>query len=501
MMKYILQNSDVLLVEHDGKTIEWNIQGFNRTSISNGQSEFDHVNDYIAYLGDDWQCKFFKIMRDIDDVLNSFGQFEAKHGKLVDLVGEAMDTINPHQTVVWVDQESSIRMATNLKEDYTEADKDPNKTFLRDEYEDVLVLAMWMKLLVGVFGSYLELNKKKLGSFKEHMALRLLDKSWVMKSTQVERLLRYIDAWIRQSGKTDRADVGGLSNYELPMYILAHILIRKLATGNLEDNLGNGGVIVSLHRGVQSALGELKRHFTVIKDKTEHIKDLKTGEDKNNYSKAELYMITQTIRSGDVAIYKHFIRHILENTHHIDDTLPQEELEQCIVLVPKLMLYPISEHTVIMTQWVLQQLIPARMIYNLNKDELLCLTVMTQALLWHWGFKDLAVILTAKVDSSSLIAGVESPRSNKRVKTELMQELETLYPHTRPNLSTKTRDYNLAHKAITMVKDLLTGCWLTPIVPEYMIDYSDGLCVNKRGIVLPDDLPTQLAELLIKVGK
>lgn len=500
-MKYVLHGTDELLAVHNGETITWSIKGFNRTSIAKGQEEFDHVNEYIEWEGTKWQDEFFSILKEIDAVFNEFGQFDAKQRRLVDLMSRLFSTIHPERTVGWVESHSRIQMATNLKDSYTEADKDHDKTFLRDEYVDVIALAMWMKLIVGVLGNYLENFKNKLGTvFKEHGALRLLDKTWVMKSPQIERLMRYIDAWIRQTNKSDAAVMGGLSSFELPMFVLAHIMVRKLATGNLEDNLNNGGVIVNIFRGVKSALNDLKRHFPTMYDKSKYMTDAVNGEERNNYSVAELYTISQTIRAGDVAIYKHFIRHIEENIHHVDDTLSLEEVQMCLEVVPILMDYPIEDHTVILTQWVTQQLIPSRMIFNLNKDELLRLTALCQALLWHWGFKDLAVLITAEVDKGQLVAGAGFNRSNKRVKTDPMAMLGEIYPHIRPS-NTHARDYNLAHNAITIVKEKLVNCWLRLTPPSYMREHAETLYIDERGAIIPDDLPTQLAEMLIHVGK
>ena len=501
-MKFILKDGEdyKLIIEHDGKKTEWDIAGFKRTPVAKSQEEFDYINQYCAYLSHRRQTDIFEKLVDVHNVFQGFGDFNLKQQKLTKAVTNLFGIIDEEHIMDWVKNVSNIPIATNLKEKYSEHDKDPHKTYLRNEYYGLVMLMITLRFMTGIWGQYLYHNHKKVGTdFKEYTALRLLDKTWVASCEPTVRLRQYVEAWIKQNNKSEAAVMGGVSSYELPVFVLATIMVRKLTTGSMDAELDNGGIVVNIYRGLMTVLNDLAGKFSALADKTAHIKDSR-NEDQSNWSTCELYKIMQPMSAGQIITISYFVDQTYSLANQIDPTLPKAILDQCIDNISKLPNYTVEQHSALLAQWTLSPAVRCRIFYHESKDKVLNLVALAQALLWHWDFPDLALLITTQADKTRLVTGAQAHRVKKRVRNDPMAELDSRYPYHKPN-KIKPRDNNPAHQAISMFKEDLRSCWLQHNPPLFMKEYAEEVEIDDRGSLAPDDLSTQLAELLVHTGK
>lgn len=497
----MIVNSNVLEVTHNGKSIIWSMTGFNKTPmVARNNGGLEHVNAYLSKLPEKVATSMFDRLQDVREAFDGFGQLETKVKKIKHAVELFVELINPNSILGWLEEQSTITIPSSIKEEYTENDKDPDKTFLKHEYLEIVMIAIVLKLLMGIFGEFLLRMKDILGTnFKEYGAYRLLDNTWIPTSNIVNRIIRYIETWIQSDKKMDSAVMGGISSQELPYLTLAHIFIRKLGPGTLEEKTDNGGIIVNIYRGLTSFLKDISSKFTTITEKSIYI-SADSKEDNNNWSHLELYMITQPQSIGSLVIHRQFINRTESLAMRMDPTLPLSLLAECIAGIRSIYKYKIETHIVVLVQWTLYKEIPARMYPNLNRDEMLHLIGLTQALLWHWGFYDLALLLTAVIDRNKIVYTHYEGRLGKRVRTDPMMELSKLYPYQRTTSKSKPRDTNLAHQAISQYRENLGYIWLYYRPTPTMEEYANSTMIDERGSLVPDDITSQLAELLIKVG-
>lgn len=496
-----MKGTSVLAIEHNGRIIEWDVKGFDKTSIKRGDEEFYHVNQFFKYLPAKQVNLLFESLVDIRNAFDSFGAYDKKKRLLTEVVGKFVALLDEEEIMVWILDHSDIPIPQGMKTEYSEQDKDPDKTFLQYEYPGFILLAIVMKILLGVWGEYLKQNRDKLGTiFKEYSALRLLDGTWVMSHQSTIRLIRYIEAWIKQKGKGDVAIVGGVSSYELPLFVLSTIMIRRLVTCSVTENLGNGGIVVNIYRGLDASLNQLTRNFVGLSDKLAYAVDATSQEEKTNYSKLELYMISEPVSSGDIAIHKYFAENVYTLGLQIDNSLPRTLLDNCLDKINLIPDFTVENHSLLLAQWVLSKQIPARMMYNLTKQEVTKLIALTQALLWHWEFFDLALISTADIDRSTLVNRYVQNPNEKRIRTKPMEELSEIYPYQKTTKS-KPRDNNLAYHAISSYKESLSNAWLYYYPTPEMEEYASQLSVNGNAYLVPDDLISTLACLLIHLDR
>ena len=495
-MKFILKDDYTLVIEHDGQETNWDIGGFKRTPVAKTQDEFDYINQYCAYLSHRRQGDIFEKLVNVHMVFKGFGDFNLKQQRLTKAVTELFGIIDEDHIMDWIKNVSGIPIATNLKERYSEHDKDPHKTYLRHEYYGLVMLMITLRFMTGIWGEYLYHNHKKVGTnFKEYTALRLLDKTWLYSCDSTVRLRQYVEAWIKQNNKSEAAVMGGVSSFELPIFVLATIMVRKLTTGSMDADLDNGGIVVNIYRGLMTVLNDLAGKFSALSDKTAHIKDSRS-DDQSNWSTCELYKIIQPMSSGQIVTISHFVKRPWALANMVDSTLPKHILDQCLDNIFSLPNYSVEQHSALLAQWTLSPAVPCRIFYQLSKKHVMQLVALAQALLWHWDFPDLALLITTQADRTRLVTGAQAHRVKKRVRNDPMVELDAKYPYHKPN-KIKPRDNNPAHQAISLFKEDLRSCWLQHNPPPFMEEYAEEVEIDDRGSLAPDDLSTQLAELLV----
>lgn len=503
-MNYNINPDDLrLVIDHRGRVLVWSIEAYRKkTDLIAEDDGFVWLNSYINSLTAAKQNELFDQLEVVHDNFNMLGMPDTKYKRLKESVVAFVELIDAEHLHYWVDNVSKIPLPTSLKTEYSASDRDRDKTYLRHEYSGLLVLAIVGRFMLGIFGEYMKNYVDRVGNdFKEYSAMRLLDDTWLNHYEATDRLRRYIQASIRQHSLSESAIIGGLSSYELNVFFLANIFIRRLAITPMDASLASGGLMAAVYKGYNTVKNNLADKFSPLTDKTAMASDSRQ-EDGSNWSRLELYKITQHVGFDDLAIH----RYMLNDTHRlasqIDDTLPQAMLNACLTNVFRrgLTRLPLQNHAIILMQWVLRTHVPSRMIYNLNKSEVMNLMALAQALLWHWGFKDISLLITTQIDRTTLVAGSLSNRPKRQVKTSPMEDFNAVYPYHKLT-RTASRDKNPAHAAISALNESMLSCWLKNNPAPFMKPYAMEIEIDERGCLAPEDLITQLAEMLVFIEK
>ena len=177
--------------------------------------------------------------------------------------------------------------------------------------------------MVPIWGVYLLLNIKRAGAtFKEHLAVKLLAKTELLYCEEMMRLKRYVETTAISKTERDNAVVRGISAEELPNYVMANLLVRGLAIGDVNASKEGGSIISNIWGRVTHAIRELSRKNTNIKEKFQ----IDDYEDQDKTSKLEQYKNVQKVSIGDIEIHKYFINRHLDLALSVDPTLDVDKL-------------------------------------------------------------------------------------------------------------------------------------------------------------------------------
>lgn len=503
-MRYSIDSNSLrLIIENRGDSIDFNIEAYNKRQRQFEEDNlFKFVNGFLAYIPAKQADDFFYEMANLREAFNQIGGVaEVKNANIKKGIVKLVNMIDEEQIMEWVMTTPELPIPTSLKDDYTPSDRDQDKTYLKHEYSGLLVLAITGQLLLGVFGEYMKKYADSVGDFKEYSLLRMMDDTWLKDNESINRLRNYIDASIKQHNLSEVAIIGGLSSLELIEFFLANIFIRRLAVTPIDSSLQSGGLMAAVYKGYNTVKNNLSYKMSPLTDKASMNSNSGRDEGGSNWSIIELYKITQEVGFDDTAIHRRVAKETLKLGLSIDDSLPIELLQESVInATVRLNRFPLQEHAVLLVQWVLRTHMPARMIYNLDKPTMLQLMGLTQLLLWHWDFKDLALLVTSKIDRDTLVTNSISNRPKRQVRTNPMEEFNIKYPYHRLT-RTASRDRNPAHAAISSFNESILRYWLKNNPPDYLKEYATEVEIDRRGSLAPEDLITQLAEMLVFIEK
>lgn len=359
-----------------------------------------------------------------------------------------------------------------------------DKTYIRSDYIDLVVATIILRAALPVAGEFLlqtaELIKQK--PFRDMYCAHLTEGSEIRKHEACTKL----DTYIRVNQPNDPQGAALLdltSTDEYPDMMFSHIIIRKIMTGSLvEDKSRDDGreshLVTIISNVIKAKLGGSNGAFF----SNDNIKFVDKGQDQADDAPSifELARSAMAHSVGDITIQKYYASNphlVLENIDEkVDPALLDLFLDK-INIVKTNPRYNVQEVQLKLCQYVVHKSIDARWLLNINYDELMNMFAVAQAVLWTWGYRQLAAILTATVPPASSQDYSQSTRL--RIPQDIMLKLSIIYPFGTPVVD-KKKPSRLSN---------MSGLALIPPVVED-IEFIEGkLSENSWSTSLPPDLP------------
>ena len=501
-----------IAVSHKGEKLIWDAKTYIKTNQSvvkvDGEKTdliFKEINGYWKTLSADRQQAIWECYKDIHEILITHFDALAILQKLQIKVKALYDLMPLDELRHWVQYYGDVRIPSNLTEQY-----DPTgpylreRTYLRSDYHDLVVLSVACRPMVPVWGEYITRTKSERGTaHKETAAIKLLFKSELASCEPMERLRTYIESSVEhspQKGPGFAAILRGLGTSELPGWLLASTIVRRIAIVPVSALDDNSSIIANVNNYVSHALRSIDRRFGG------HVSEKKIAADERgedpNVSLAEMYKVKQDIPDGDKVVLNVYTENPIEMAIAVDSEVDLSKVEICLEQLGKLEKFPISDHQIVLVQWVMASCLPCRGIQLLDKPSLLRTLCVTQALLWDWQFFDLATLATAeeKVAEPDMMISTQDYRS--RIPKELMDRLIELFPYQYKarGKNQSVRQTNVASRAVDAYCDLITSNDWIPHAPEALLALSSKE-PSQRTMPVPPDIRSQVAMLLIRLNE
>lgn len=484
-----------LRICHKGKCTTWDAGMYDRTSRGAGAAIFNEINAYWATLPANRQQAIWDVYEKIQETFETVFDSNKLHSTLVALTKELLEQHPLDEIDYWIKIRSNLKIPASMKEAY--GPNDPrDRTYLRADYAGLMILAIALRPMVPVWGEYIRRIKDESGSnYKEYLALGLLARSGIIRSEPMLRLRRYIEASVGTDTVTLSSVIGGLGSAELPEWLLGLALTRPVVLVNISECDDRNNIISNIYRVVKNSIDTLNRKFSGAINEKRRVND---AVDDDNSSLAENYKVKQEISDGDLVILSVYTEDTNAMALKVDPTVDLELVQLCQRELSRHGQLEINQHHLTLTQWSLKPAISARGIPSLNKPSLLRAMSVTQALLWHWGFIDLALLVAASpvLAQGEEMLGVVESRS--RIPREHVARLMELYPYYQ-NIGGRQiteRQQNPAVKAIELLTRTITRCDWDVIGPNRLLQLGKDSLTGKR-MIAPADIKKQLADLII----
>lgn len=484
------------VTSHRGNELEWSGSMLNRTSFKNLDNLFNPINGFIASWPEEKQNALWECYVEINELMRTQGELRLLFSKLKKVVEKMYSLFNYEQLRYWVLGYGNIYIPENIYDQYHGSPED--RTYLINDYKELVVLAVGLQIMVPVFYQFIFINKYVGNNHKEQYAYGLLSNTWIEDTPGATRLRSYVEANIAREAISVAAVCFGLSSTELPDHMYCRTVVKKVALSEVTVVDVNSSIISNVYHYLRNTYKSLDRSFTAGDGKLNPKHNpTDRGGDEDNMSIAETYKVKQEISDGDLIPQSIYTENYVQMTHAIDPTVPYDLIESCIRNAWKLELEPISPHQMTVVQWVMSKVLSPRAIPNLDKPSLMRTIGASQALLFHWGFKELAVLLTAIPyvwEDNSALFTVES---RNRISSEAVQRLVALYPYsTRQSGKTSDRQTNAACRAIDALALEMSNNYWAVFIPEgkageFRFEFDNVLTV-------PADIKSQLVKLLVE---
>lgn len=484
---------------HDHHALHWNVDHYNRSNLKDIRQLFTNINNYIETLSLKDQSQLFSYYFSIKEALVEVRNHDELDYIIKENIQGVYKILKFDQLKAWSYTHAKIHIPFELKDSCDDVDNELTRklTYLKKEYYDLVILSLLLRPLIPIFGEYIFTTRNEISpKFKEHYTLPLIDdelydlpaferlKEYVYASTEKEQV-RSPSTFVR-----DSAIFGGLGTSELPDWLLSKVIIRKLV---VQEEMSGDSMIANIFHYISQQISSLDKTFNGRVGKK---KSFTINNEEDKVSVAENYKVKQTISDGDLTVISVYMEEPHKVAFTIDPTYNPELLDQCLTLIYQYPDLPIGILQITLSQWVLSKAIPARSVSSLNKKSLMNGVAITQALLWHWGSRELALLL---VSEPSQYASMAAGKSSTRLNTKYTNYFFNHYPYYQQhnNTNNKKRNLNVACKAIDILeKELIKYDWY-PKGPQKLLEEHQVLA--DISYIIPAEIKFHIADVLIKL--
>jgi hypothetical protein len=491
--------NDKVIVSHKGASSAWEISAFEKTSFSHDFDDFEQINGYWAFLPESSQDAIFKIYEDMREIFNEIFDTQLLFTELREQLA-LLDRYHTQEDVHhWATFHGNLRVPESVKS-VPPPDLPRERTYLVPDYLGLVTLAISMRPLIPVWGEYITRTKKVHGNnFKEFYAARLLQDTSMVLSPAFLRLDEFVRASIPTDKSIDSAIYDSIGSKNFPEWVRSMIVVRKLCVGDVRGIDPFANLPAVIFKYLNNKVKGMDSNFAgIVKDKP---KAEDWSDSEQNISTLEMYKVKEAVAAGDIAIQSWYTEDVLRMTRVVAPSIETKILDQSRTAVMRLENEQIHECQTVLMQWVMAPALSPRGLLRLNKESILRVLAATQAILWHWGYYEIAALSTAIAmrEETDHYAGGGDKIS--RLTQDQIETLNKLFPFQRRQggkRSKTPRQSNPAIVALENVNELFSEhVWRLTVPKEWLQRLTEG---NSRMYMVPTDFRRTLANLIITIA-
>jgi hypothetical protein len=504
-----LRPFSVLAVKHKDQAVFFDVDSLNLPTGMTSERTLEFINAYFASQHSNIQQGIFDAYVQLEAYLKGVVDPDMLYIKLVQGVKKLYSFISYDSVRKWAIKNADIRIPPSICERYEDLEISErsqtnqnyrDRTYLRSDYLELVYMAIYLKPMIPIWAEYAKIldQAASRSTYRDYHAMGLITQTELPNIEPLHRLRRYIETSVPSDRDLATAILGGLGTAQVPDWLLSTAVIRKLILIELSSYEETSSVISVIYHNVKNAINSIGRKFSDnVRDKP---KPKGESEDDENKSFVESYKVQQQHSDGDLMALSVYTEDAYRMAEHLCPDLPKQYLDKIMGLHGKLMETLPSEGQMTIIRWVMAPVLPPRGLDHVSRVSLCNCRAVTQAVLWHWDFPDLALLLNAievRDNLGMLVGGLES---RNRIPKEYVDQFMTLYPHAQERRSKDgDRKTNAACIAIDKVANDLVKCdWLV-IAPQELMQHSD-LCDDRGLMTTPADIRARLSQLVLQIA-
>mgnify|MGYP000553041355 CR=1 FL=1 len=491
------EGEERVVLEHGGDTLIFSVSAYKKTDHMKLSDPYRDLNKFFQQQSAARQQMIFDVYREASVIFGDINNPDVLGTRLKALI-ELLYTYLSYDEISNYVKRAPLSIPTDIKTQHDPSDKQPDRTFIVSDYWELVKVALALRAAIPLFSRYMDVSMRITGvHFKERETSLLIQDTWIMSSPAHEKLSKFTAILAPASALPATAVFGGISKGEFPNWLMATILVRRVAIGEIDSSLDRGSVVANVWQYVRSISTGFNPKFGGPIGDSARTNDY-TSEDNSLFTRSR---VRQELPATEAVAVEVALSDAYASGVQIDPEFTIEDLRPFQSTLTDFKPGTISDFHVAICAWVFYQIVPDTLVMAVRQPDLLPKTMITlaRALLWKWGHHELSLLMSAPITMPSMddAFAYEIPSSRTRIPAEIVEGVMKEVPYSRKKAKTQ-RDGNYAFSAINAVKDLMpSGIWQVKVPtgfpkPEY-VDSTGNMST-------PPDMIRLLSELFLDIS-
>ena len=471
-LKYVKSSDETKLVltHLDNPSLSFDGKSYNFTTDNDRHNAIDPINGYWASLPDERQNVIFDIYTKIDLAFKDYNSIESLNATLIHLCHDLLQQHPAEELSYFMRVKYGFIVPTSVYDVMPASavtEEAQLRTYLKNDYIELLELSLRLRPMYLVWSEWLrQVNNRVPRSFKEHVAFSLLQRSDIIDSHAMQRLMMYVESSLSKSPVSNSAIIGGLGTSELPEWFRSGIIVKRICIGTLKPTDDKKHIVAEMYKYLNSTITTLDRKFEgIVKDK----EPIGSGSEEDNMSISEMVKVKETVPIGDTVIFTAFAKELENNALAKKPDINMDLVRRCVERAVAAEINLTDNFHQVLVQYCFGgcDILSANGIESLNDIELKGLLGVAQAVLIEQELYDLAVLITANpLPRKPGVYAVNEIRF--KVEPTIVQALLDKYPFAIPEPGSKSAtQLNPALKAMELIaKEAIKTEWMLTCEPE-----------------------------------
>lgn len=362
-------------------------QQYKSTRVAQSGDIFRVVNGFIERMNHTEKAALFNLYLEAKDTFMVTRHEEDLDKRLTDIFRRLFIFVNLNSLRDYIERYSGIIIPTEVKSLYVdvEAGFTRDKTYIREEYVDLLTYTAASRFCFPIWGEYMaHVEGMATSDGKEYHAYKLLQRSALTSHPAGERLIVYVNASLVNSVETASSTLSGVGRNQIPEWLAAMVIVRKLPVIDLYFTSGKNGNIINLvFNYVKSNLNRLSKKFM---DNARERKNEGggSGDEDKEQSFIETYRAKQELSYLDLEMNIDYIEgDLVRFALDIDPSFNPAIMDAVLAVSDGLERASIHTHNHILTQWVIDSVVSTFQPDIMERRIVTRCMLVAQALLHH----------------------------------------------------------------------------------------------------------------------
>lgn len=494
-----------ILVEHNKRILEFSGRPFMKEALvpPEGFSVFEPINLYWATLPEIEQSKIFEIYEHI-----AIGFEETRSSKdLEDHLSNMVTLLVKHHPLEvlekWISAHPYFTVPPEVMSEFIQDPEQKNtreKTYLRHEYIQLTAFALFSRVLLPIFGEFIVSTRKSVGvSKKEFGAVSLLKQSGILESPAVTKLMSHIGQFSKERTKSIERVMAGDSSLDSDFYLLALVTVRKLCTADLRGTEPKSSLVSCVYNFVLQKVVNPTKTEMPYQEKIFNGNDSEAGNAKR--SRLEAYRKRMEFSLGETSTLELGHENVYGTARRLAPGISLDSVDSSILTAQNIEAESIGDAQVLIAAWMMKTVHAPQGNYYISPSHIKNTLGVAEAVLWHWGFHYLAILVSSHMVLSHESMHISPIDSRGQIPSDLQEKIFQHYPHRWRSVRKNTRQavdepHPVLHAIDLVVDDLVGNAWRTT-ASENMI--MSVLGEYRRKLPILPTIKTELAKLVVYI--